>query len=119
MIYSRIAGTGGYLPEKVITNHDLEKMVDTTDEWITARTGIKERHIVAEGQTTTDLAYEASIKAMEMAGVTKDEIDLIVLATTTPDRIFQVPPACCRIVSTFMVPQPLMYRPFVPVLSTR
>lgn len=88
MIYSRIAGTGGYLPEKVITNHDLEKMVDTTDEWITARTGIKERHIVAEGQTTTDLAYEASIKAMEMAGVTKDEIDLIVLATTTPDRIF-------------------------------
>lgn len=88
MIYSRIAGTGGYLPEKVITNHDLEKMVDTTDEWIIARTGIKERHIVAEGETTTDLAYEASIKAMEMAGVTKDDIDLIVLATTTPDRIF-------------------------------
>ena len=88
MIYSRIAGTGSYLPEKILTNQDLEKMVDTTDEWITARTGIKERHIVAEGETTTDLAYEAAIKAMEMAGVTKDDIDLIVLATTTPDQIF-------------------------------
>jgi len=88
LTYSRIAGTGSYLPEKILTNHDLEKMVDTSDEWITARTGIKERHIVAEGETTTDLAYEASIKAMEMAGVSKDEIDLIVLATTTPDQIF-------------------------------
>ncbi len=88
MIYSRIAGTGGYLPEKILTNHDLEKMVDTSDEWIIARTGIKERHIVAEGESTTDLAEQASLKAMEMAGVTKDEIDLIVLATTTPDRIF-------------------------------
>ena len=88
MIYSRIAGTGSYLPEKILTNHDLEKMVDTSDEWITARTGIKERHIVAEGETTTDLAEQASLKAMEMAGVTKDEIDLIVFATTTPDRIF-------------------------------
>ncbi|MCW8826055.1 MAG: ketoacyl-ACP synthase III [Gammaproteobacteria bacterium] len=88
MIYSRIAGTGSYLPEKILTNHDLEKMVDTSDEWITARTGIKERHIVADGETTTDLAEQASLKAMEMAGVTKDDIDLIVLATTTPDRIF-------------------------------
>ncbi|MCW8887654.1 MAG: ketoacyl-ACP synthase III, partial [Gammaproteobacteria bacterium] len=88
MIYSRIAGTGSYLPEKILTNHDLEKMVDTSDEWITARTGIKERHIVADGETTTDLAEQASLKAMEMAGVSKDDIDLIVLATTTPDRIF-------------------------------
>lgn len=88
MIYSRIAGTGSYLPEKILTNHDLEKMVDTSDEWITARTGIKERHIVAEGETTADLAEQASLKAMEMAGVSKDEIDLIVLATTTPDQIF-------------------------------
>ncbi len=88
MIYSRIAGTGSFLPEKILTNHDLEKMVDTSDEWITARTGIKERHIVAEGETTTDLAEQASLKAMEMAGVSKDEIDLIVLATTTPDQIF-------------------------------
>lgn len=88
MIYSRIAGTGSYLPEKILTNHDLEKMVDTSDEWITARTGIKERHIVAEGETTADLAEQASLKAMEMAGVSKDNIDLIVLATTTPDQIF-------------------------------
>ncbi len=88
MIYSRIAGTGGYLPEKIITNHDLEKMVDTTDDWITARTGIKERHVVAADESTTDLAEQASLKALEMAGVTVDEIDLIVLATTTPDRIF-------------------------------
>lgn len=88
MIYSRIAGTGSYLPEKIITNHDLEKMVDTTDEWITARTGIKERHIVSEGETTTDLAEQASLKAIEMAEISKDEIDLIVLATTTPDQIF-------------------------------
>ncbi|HEA26014.1 MAG TPA: 3-oxoacyl-ACP synthase, partial [Ectothiorhodospiraceae bacterium] len=63
-------------------------MVDTSDEWITARTGIKERHIVAEGETTADLAEQASLKAMEMAGVSKDNIDLIVLATTTPDQIF-------------------------------
>ncbi len=88
MIYSRIAGTGSYLPKKILTNHDLEKMVDTSDEWITARTGIKERHIVAAGETTTDLAEQAVLKAMEMAGVSKDEIDLIVLATTTPDQIF-------------------------------
>jgi len=88
LIYSRIAGTGSYLPEKILTNHDLEKMVDTSDEWITARTGIKERHIVAEGETTADLAEQASLKAMEMAGVSKDNIDLIVLATTTPDQIF-------------------------------
>jgi 3-oxoacyl-[acyl-carrier-protein] synthase-3 len=88
LIYSRIAGTGSYLPEKILTNQDLEKMVDTTDEWITARTGIKERHIVAEGQTTTDLAEQAALKALEMAGIAKDEIDLIVLATTTPDQIF-------------------------------
>jgi len=88
LIYSRIAGTGSYLPKKILTNHDLEKMVDTTDEWITARTGIKERHIVADGETTADLAEQASLKAMEMAGVSKDDIDLIVLATTTPDQIF-------------------------------
>ena len=93
MIYSRIAGTGSYLPEKILTNHDLEKMVETTDEWITARTGIKERHIVAEGETTADMAEQASLKAMEMAGISKDDIDLIVLATTTPNQIF--PSSAC------------------------
>ena len=88
MIYSRIAGTGGYLPEKILTNHDLEKMVDTSDQWIRERTGIEKRHIAAEGETTCDLAEQASRKAMEMAGVSPDEIDLIILATTTPDKIF-------------------------------
>ncbi|MBI1425165.1 MAG: beta-ketoacyl-ACP synthase III [Gammaproteobacteria bacterium] len=88
MIYSRITGTGSYLPEKVLTNHDLEKIVDTSDEWITDRTGIKKRHIAAENQTTCDLAEQASRAAMDAAGVDKTEIDLIVVATTTPDRIF-------------------------------
>ncbi len=88
MIYSRIAGTGSYLPEKVLTNHDLEKMVDTSDQWITERTGIKKRHIVADDETTTDLAYQAALKAMEAAGINKNDIDMIIVATTTPTRIF-------------------------------
>lgn len=88
MIYSRITGTGGYLPEKVLTNADLEKMVDTTDEWITDRTGIKKRHIAIEGETTCDLAEKAARNAMDAAGITKDDVDLIIVATTTPDRIF-------------------------------
>ena len=81
-------GTGGYLPEKVLTNADLEKMVDTTDEWITERTGIKKRHVAVDGETTCDLAEKAARNAMDAAGITKDDIDLIVVATTTPDRIF-------------------------------
>jgi 3-oxoacyl-[acyl-carrier-protein] synthase-3 len=86
--YSRIIGTGGYLPDRVLTNSDLEKMVDTTDEWITDRTGIKERHIAADGQTTCDLAEQAARQALDAAGIGKDEIDLIIVATTTPDRVF-------------------------------
>jgi 3-oxoacyl-[acyl-carrier-protein] synthase-3 len=86
--YARIIGTGGYLPEKVLTNADLEKIVDTSDEWIVTRTGIRERHIAAEGQTTCDLAEQAARQAMQRAGVTKDEIDLIIVATTTPDKVF-------------------------------
>ncbi|BBN60037.1 beta-ketoacyl-ACP synthase III [Hydrogenovibrio marinus] len=87
-IYSRIIGTGGYLPEKVMTNADLEKIVDTSDEWIRERTGIEQRRIAADGQTTCDLAYEASIQALEMAGVQASDLDLIIVATTTPDKIF-------------------------------
>ena len=87
-IYSRIVGTGSYLPSKVLTNDDLAKIVDTSDEWIAARTGIRERHIAAEGETTSDLALHASVRAMEAAGVTADELDLIVVGTTTPDLIF-------------------------------
>jgi 3-oxoacyl-[acyl-carrier-protein] synthase-3 len=86
--YARIAGTGSYLPEKTLTNADLEKMVDTTDEWIRSRTGIEERHIAADGEYTVDLAEKAAIKAMEAAGKTKDDIDLIIVATTTADRVF-------------------------------
>lgn len=87
-MYSRIKGTGSYLPEKVLTNTDLEKMVDTTDEWIFDRTGIKERHIAAENETTCDLAEYAARAAIEHAGITADDIDLIIIATTTPDRVF-------------------------------
>ena len=85
---ARITGTGSYLPEKVLTNADLERMVETSDEWITERTGIKERRVAAEGETTCDLGEAAARRAMEAAGVEADEIDLIVFATTTPDRVF-------------------------------
>ena len=88
MSYSRIAGTGSYLPEKTLTNKELETMVDTTDEWIRSRTGIEERHIAADGQYTVDLAEQAALRAMEAAGITKDDIDLIIVGTTTADRVF-------------------------------
>jgi len=88
IVYSKIIGTGGYLPEKTLTNADLENMVETSDEWIVARTGIKERHIAAEGETTCDMAFEASRKALESAGISHSDIDLIIVATTTPDLIF-------------------------------
>jgi 3-oxoacyl-[acyl-carrier-protein] synthase III len=85
---SVIAGTGSYLPKRVLTNADFEKMVDTTDEWIFTRTGIRERHIAAEGEFTSDLALEASKNAIASAGISVDQIDLIIVATTTPDKIF-------------------------------
>ena len=88
MIYSKIAGTGRYLPEKILTNADLEKLVDTTDEWIRTRTGVERRHVASEDQTTSDLCVEAAKKAMESANVTADDIDLIIVGTTSPDLIF-------------------------------
>ena len=88
MIYSKIAGTGRYLPARIMTNADLEKIVDTTDEWIRTRTGVERRHVAAEDQTTSDLCVEAAVIAMEDAGVTADDIDLIVVGTTSPDLIF-------------------------------
>lgn len=87
-MYSRIIGTGRYLPEKILTNFDLEKMVDTTDEWIRTRTGVERRHIVADGQTTCDLAENAVREAMVSAEVGPDDVDLIVVGTTTPDQVF-------------------------------
>ncbi len=86
--YSKIIGTGSHLPEKVLTNFDLEKMVDTTHEWIFSRSGIAERHVAAEGEMTSDLAVHASRRAIQAAGVGLDEIDLIIVATTTPDQTF-------------------------------
>jgi len=94
-IYSRIAGTGSYLPEKILTNADLEKMVDTDDQWIRERTGIEERHIAAEGETTSYMGFIAAQRAMEAAGVTAADLDLIILGTTTPDFIF--PSSACLI----------------------
>ena len=85
--FARIVGTGSYLPPRIITNFELEKTLDTTDEWITSRTGIKERRVV-DGESTCDLALEASKRALEMAEMSASEIDLIILATTTPDKIF-------------------------------
>lgn len=85
--FARITGTGSYLPSKIVTNFDLEKTLDTSDEWITARTGIKERRIVTN-EGTCDLAIEASLNALSMAKISPQDIDLIILSTTTPDKIF-------------------------------
>jgi 3-oxoacyl-[acyl-carrier-protein] synthase III len=93
LIYSRIAGTGAYLPQKVLTNFDLEKLVDTSDEWIYSRTGIRERRIAADQESTSDLALHAAKRAIEAAGIEPAAIDLIVLATSTPDMIF--PSSAC------------------------
>lgn len=85
---SRIIGTGSYLPERILTNAELEKIVDTSDEWIRSRTGIRSRHIAAEGELTSDLALPAAQKALQSAGVAAGDIDMIIVATTTPDMIF-------------------------------
>jgi len=88
MAFARIIGTGSYLPENVVTNDDMSKLVETSDEWIRERTGIRQRHMALPGQTTSDLAFEAATRALEAAGVKASEIDLIVVGTTTPDIIF-------------------------------
>ena len=95
MIYSRIIGTGSYLPAKVVTNLDLEKIMDTDDQWIRERTGIRERRVVVEGETTTTLAEHACRNALEAAAIDPGEIDLLVMGTTTPDLIF--PSSACLI----------------------
>jgi 3-oxoacyl-[acyl-carrier-protein] synthase-3 len=95
MIYSRIAGTGGYLPEKVLTNKDLEKSLDTSDEWIRERTGIRRRHIAADGEKCSDMGLAATHRAVEMAGIDIADIDLIIVGTTTPDKVF--PSTACII----------------------
>jgi 3-oxoacyl-[acyl-carrier-protein] synthase III len=109
LIHSRIAGTGSHLPEKVVTNFELEKMVDTSDEWIRTRTGIERRHIAADGETTVDLAEFAARRALDAAGIAPQDVDFIAFGTTTPDLVF---PNCgvllqarlgCRNVPAFSV----------------
>lgn len=92
-IYSRVVGTGSYLPEKTLTNADLEKMVETTDEWIVTRSGIRERHIAAEHETSSSMALIAAQRALEMAGLQPSDIDMIVVGTCSPDMLF--PSAAC------------------------
>ena len=94
-IFTRIVATGSALPERIVTNADLEKIVDTSDEWIRTRTGIRQRHIAADGETTGDLAFRAAQNALEAAGIKASELDLIVLGTTTPDIIF--PSTACLV----------------------
>ncbi len=93
--FARITGTGSYLPERVLSNKDLEAMVETSDQWIRERTGIVKRHVAVDGQTTCDLAEQAARRAIEAAGKTPGDIDLIILATTTPDKIF--PSTACLV----------------------
>jgi 3-oxoacyl-[acyl-carrier-protein] synthase-3 len=88
MTWSNIAGTGGYLPERVMENKEFEAFVETSDEWIRERSGIKRRHIAADGETTSDMAIAASRKALTAAGIAAGQIDLIIVATTTPDKVF-------------------------------
>lgn len=88
MLRSVIKSCGGYLPEKIVTNADMEKMVNTTDEWIQQRTGIKERHIAADNETTADMAIKAAIMAMDNGGFSSDDIDMVIIATSTPDKTF-------------------------------
>lgn len=95
MTWSKIAGTGGYLPERVITNKELEKRLDTSDEWIRERSGIKRRHIAAENETTSDMGLTAAKRAIEAAGIDAKQVDLIILATSTADKVF--PASACTI----------------------
>ena len=104
MIYSKIIGTGSYLPKKILTNKDLEASLDTSDDWITSRTGIKERHIADPNENTSDLAYEASLKAIKSANIDVSDIDLIILATTTPDKVF--PSTACTVQSKLNISCP-------------
>src|SRR5271154_2195529 len=87
-MHARIIGTGGYLPPKVLTNHDLARAVDTSDDWIASRTGIRQRHIASDDEVASDLALEASRKALAAAGIRADQLSLILVATTTPDMVF-------------------------------
>ena len=102
MTYSRILGTGSYLPDTILTNAMLAERVETSDEWIVSRTGIHARHIAADDQKTSDLAYQASVKALESAGIAATDLDMIIVATTTPDMVF--PSTACLLQEKLNVP---------------
>jgi len=95
--WARISGTGGYLPDRILSNQELEGMVETSDQWIRDRSGIEQRHIAAEDEKTSDMATEAARRAIQAAGVAESDIDLIIVATTTPDRVF--PSVACKVQS--------------------
>jgi 3-oxoacyl-[acyl-carrier-protein] synthase-3 len=103
-MFSKIIGTGGYLPKKIVTNKDLESTIDTTDEWIVERTGIKQRHIAEENETTSSMAVQASIDALSSANIQPEDIDLIIVATTTPDQIF--PSTACIVQNKLKIKAP-------------
>ena len=103
-MFSKIIGTGGYLPKKIVTNKDLESTVNTTDEWIVERTGIKQRHIAEENETTSSMAVQASIDALSSANIQPEDIDLIIVATTTPDQIF--PSTACIVQNKLKIKAP-------------
>jgi len=103
-MFSKIIGTGGYLPKKIVTNKDLESTVDTTDQWIVERTGIKQRHIAEENETTSSMAVQASIDALSSANIQPEDVDLIIVATTTPDQIF--PSTACIVQNKLKIKAP-------------
>ncbi len=102
MSHARICGTGGYLPERIMTNHELASLVDTSDQWIRERTGIAQRHIAAEGETCADLSVHAARRALEHAGLGPDDIDLVVIATSTPHQVF--PSTACVVQQRLGIP---------------
>ncbi|MEC7885596.1 MAG: beta-ketoacyl-ACP synthase III [Pseudomonadota bacterium] len=103
-MYSTIIGTGSYLPKKILTNKEMESMVDTTDEWIYERTGIRQRHIGSEEESTSYMGFEAAKEALKSANIKKDQIDLIIVATTTPDKVF--PSTACIIQNLLNIKAP-------------
>ena len=119
MIRSVVRGFGAALPKRVMTNRDLEDLVETSDEWIVQRTGIRQRHIAGEGETTASLGAEAAQKALDNAGLTIADIDLIICATSTPDNTFRPPPSTSRTVSACTTVSPSTSRRSVPASSTR
>jgi 3-oxoacyl-[acyl-carrier-protein] synthase III (EC 2.3.1.41) len=118
MRHSRIAGTGSYLPERVVSNRELETRIETSDEWIVSRTGIEARHVAADGELTSDLALQAARRALAAAGMQADELDLIIVATTTPDMVF--PSTACILQAKLVrtAARPSTCRQFAPASST-